>query len=308
MPVGGSATVTVVLRPTAPGELQSTVAVKGAEPDASRTNNRAKSTAVVIPAADLSVTASASKNPVPIGQKLVYTYDLANKGPSPAHDLTLTVVLPPGVSVGPAEASSGRCNTSPVSVVCRFETVEAGAGAKASIEVKPWSTGRATAPGEVTLRETDPNHGDTAIAAETTVVPSVNLGVKAKVTPAVVLAGGELTYEVYVTNSGISPATGVTLTNRMPEGTSLVSATAVSPAERASACRAQDGVVTCTLGGIGVRERARVMLVLRVDAPGRLTTRFEAQAAELDEARRDNVAKPVASVAGGSAGSPGRRY
>jgi uncharacterized repeat protein (TIGR01451 family) len=65
--------------------------------------------------------------------------------------------------------------------------------------------------------------------------------------PDPVAAGAPLTYTIQVDNLGPSPATGVTVVDRLPQGVDLVSATAAG-----GQCAPQGRKVTCTLGTIPV--------------------------------------------------------
>jgi uncharacterized repeat protein (TIGR01451 family) len=61
--------------------------------------------------------------------------------------------------------------------------------------------------------------------------------------PDPVRVGGALTYTIDVVNLGPSPATGVTVTDNLPRGVDLISAS--GPAGN---CPAQGGKVTCAIG------------------------------------------------------------
>jgi uncharacterized repeat protein (TIGR01451 family) len=176
--------------------------------------------------------------------------------------------------------------------------------ATVTVVVTPTATGRTTSQATVSAKETDPAPGGETATPAATVVPSADLSVRGTVSPGTVLAGDQISYEVYVTNGGLSPATDVTLSATLPDGTSFVSASAVSAGTAFAACRPQGRVVACRLGGLGVREEARIMMTLRADAPGPAVARFEAHAAEVDQAEGNNQLDLQASVASGSAGSP----
>ena len=58
--------------------------------------------------ADLSITKSATPNPVVAGQNVTYTVTVANAGPSDAAGVNVTDFLPAGVSFVVRDAESGR--------------------------------------------------------------------------------------------------------------------------------------------------------------------------------------------------------
>jgi uncharacterized repeat protein (TIGR01451 family) len=75
---------------------------------------------------------------------------------------------------------------------------------------------------------------------------SANLKVTKSDSPDPVRVGTNLTYTIGVENLGPSPATGVTVTDNLPRGVDLVSATGP-----AGPCPAQAGKVTCGVGSLG---------------------------------------------------------
>jgi uncharacterized repeat protein (TIGR01451 family) len=74
---------------------------------------------------------------------------------------------------------------------------------------------------------------------------SSNLRITKSDSPDPVRVGGQLTYTVGVENLGPDPATGVTVTDSLPKGVDLVSASGP-----AGACAARGGKVTCTIGAL----------------------------------------------------------
>jgi uncharacterized repeat protein (TIGR01451 family) len=74
---------------------------------------------------------------------------------------------------------------------------------------------------------------------------SANLKIGKADSPDPVRVGGQLTYAIGVENLGPDPATGVTVTDNLPRGVTLVSATGP-----AGACAVQGGKVTCAIGSL----------------------------------------------------------
>lgn len=74
---------------------------------------------------------------------------------------------------------------------------------------------------------------------------SANLKVTKADSPDPVRVGANLTYTIGVENLGPSPATGVTVTDNLPKGVDLLSATGP-----AGPCPAQGGKVTCAVGSL----------------------------------------------------------
>src|SRR5207248_2382387 len=130
----------------------------------------------------------------------------------------------------------------------------------------------------VTSTETDTNAANNTATAATTVNAAIDLAVAKAGTPAQVSAGQNLTYTVTVANNGPSPATGVTLTDTLPAGVTLVSATSSQGTVTASG-----NTVTGNLGTINNGANATVTIIVQAPATaGTLTNTASAAATETD--------------------------
>ena len=95
---------------------------------------------------------------------------------------------------------------------------------------------------------------------------TANLGLERTVTPNPAGTGQEVTITDTVTNGGPAPATGVVLTETLPEGVDFVSAT---PSQ--GICTLNGRVVTCTLGTIPPGGSATARIVVRTRSTGEFT-------------------------------------
>ncbi len=77
------------------------------------------------------------------------------------------------------------------------------------------------------------------------VAPPTDLTLAVTGSPGTVLAGGNVTYSLRVTNNALTVATGVTISNALPAGAQFVSAV-----PSVGACFHNAGVVTCTFGDL----------------------------------------------------------
>jgi uncharacterized repeat protein (TIGR01451 family) len=118
-------------------------------------------------------------------------------------------------------------------------------------------------------------------------VAAADLAVTQTATPDPVLVGSPLTYAVTVSNAGPSAATGVTLTDALPAGVTLVSA---SPG-----CTGT-GPVTCALGSLASGASATVTLVVTPLAAGPLTNTTSVAGAETDPAAANNTVTQATMV------------
>lgn len=118
--------------------------------------------------ADLSITKSASPDPVVAGNALTYTLTVTNNGPGDATGVIVTDTLPPEVSLVSATPSQGSC----AGVVCDLGNLNNGASAAITIvsTVDPSTpAGTITNSASVTANEPDPNTADNTASTATSV-------------------------------------------------------------------------------------------------------------------------------------------
>lgn len=110
--------------------------------------------------------------------------------------------------------------------------------------------------------------------------------------PDPVRANMELTYTLTVTNVSSAAATNVTLTDTLPAGVTLISASASQ-----GTCGGI-GTITCALGGLAPGAQAVVTLVVKPSAPGVITNTATVTGAEADSDPGDNTATATTTVQG----------
>ena len=124
--------------------------------------------------------------------------------------------------------------------------------------------------------------------------PEADLEVTQTDDPDPVASGGQVTYEITVTNNGPDVATSVTLEDTLPAGSTFVSALSDS-----GECIEVEGTVSCDLGSLEPEGSAIVALV--VDAPEVETTTVitnsaTASADETDPVETNNVSEEETTV------------
>lgn len=98
-------------------------------------NSPATATVTVYESADLSVTKTASEDPIPINGILIYTLAVSNAGPSAAGVTTVTDTAPAGTSVLSASGAGWTCSTAGQLVTCTTPSMPLGAAQPISISV-----------------------------------------------------------------------------------------------------------------------------------------------------------------------------
>jgi uncharacterized repeat protein (TIGR01451 family) len=200
--------------------------------DPNPNNNTGTSTAFVGASADLSVTktgpatANASNN-------ITYTVSVTNNGPSDAQSVMLSDSAPTNTTfvsemqtVGPAFTCMNPSVGGTGAVSCSIATLANGASASFTLVYKVG----ASVPNGTTITNTatvssttpDPNPANNSASSSANASGSADLSVT-KGGPATVTSGQNIVYTIVVTNNGPGPATGVTVSDPTPSGTTFVS-------------------------------------------------------------------------------------
>ena len=144
----------------------------------------------------------------------------------------------------------------------------------------------------VTASATDTNSNTSELGANFTVTAAqADLSLTKTDNPDPAPAGGELLYTLLVTNNGPNNATNVVVTDNLPGGVTLASAT---PSQ--GSCSGM-GPVTCNLGGILNTGTASIeILVVTPSSAGSITNNASVTAAETDPTPANNSASAATTV------------
>lgn len=219
---------------------------------------------IILPSADLSVTITDSIDPLLWGQNLTYTLTVTNNGPSPATGVMLTDTLPEDLIFVSASSSKGSCDGT-LTVTCDLGNLANTESATITLVVTPTKDGTITNLVSVTGNQPDHISSNNTDTESTTVVRPVDLAVTKTASAEPATVGTLLTYTVTVTNNGPSAASGVALTDTLPEDVTFVSVSS----SRGSC----DGTltVTCGLGDLANTESATITLVVTPTKAGTIT-------------------------------------
>ena len=298
---GASAQITITATaPNEGGTLANTATVTAREPDPNPGNNTSNTvTTTVVAAADLAIDKTGPTTPVNAGANFNYTIAVTNNGPSTATNVTVTDVLPPGVTFVSASGGGFTCTETAGTVTCTRGSLAAGATATITLTVTAPNEGGTIAvnTARVTANEADPNQGnnqDTAPAI--TVTPQADLSITKTDSPDPVFANGTLTYTVTVTNAGPSTAAGVVVTDNLPAGVTFTSATP-SQGTCTPPANGDGGTVTCNLGSLAPGASATVSIVVTAPAEGgQITNTASVTAETADQNPNNNSATATTTV------------
>lgn len=246
--------------------LTNEAAVDAAEADADTANNSTDETTTTYAQADLAISKTHDTGSIVAGTDTSWTIGLVNSGPSVARNVTITDVLPAGVTFIAHDASNAsttsdsRCTASGQTVTCSLGDVAVGQinvrifGAVAATATEPIANTASvttTTPGNCVTGSTDPACSVTSPA----ITPSTSAAVTVakSLDNAPIVPGTPARFRIVVANAGPSAAANVVATDVLPTGLTFVANDAAAPTTTSSEqCTASGQTVTCSLGTMGV--------------------------------------------------------
>ena len=201
---GGSATLTVVARPTAPGSYPLSAIARLLETDPNTANNTATASVNAVGQPDLIATFVAAPDPVNVGQAVTYTLTLRNVGTADATGATATLTASPNLAIGSASTSQGTSTIFNNAVLAEFGTIPAGGSATVTVVGVPTGAGAAIVYANTTSDEGDANGGDNSAAIGVTAIDATPTGV---IYAQPILNQGFVVGYVLVFNGPLNPST-----------------------------------------------------------------------------------------------------
>lgn len=289
---GGTATVTVVVRPSraTTGSRTNTAAITSNDVgDPDRTNNSASVTSTVTAIVDIQALKTATPSPVQAGAPLLFVVTARNNGPSTALNVVATDTMPANaafISLGTV-TGGGSCTTPAVNavggqVVCTWPTLAATSPPTqqtASYYVRPLPSatgGNVVNSVVMTTTVTELDLTNNTASTSTPVTPAlVDLLIDKVDSVDPVALGQSTTYTVTVTNGGPSYATNVVMTDTFPSGSptatfSYQGSLTVSPPGAGTcvepALDATSGAITCTFPVLANQAQAIVTYAMRAES------------------------------------------
>jgi uncharacterized repeat protein (TIGR01451 family) len=206
-------------------------------------------------AADVQIVKSATPSAAANGT-ITYTLVVENNGPSSASNVVVTDAVPAGATI----TSAAGCTTSGQNVTCAVGTLANGASTTITITADAPDPTPSYAllinHAEVVASTFDPNRTNNVSEAATVVepLPPALLEVtKTAITPTV-NAGREAAVSILVTNVGVASTGSVTLTDTIPAGFTVTSATPSTGSCTVGA------TVSCSLGVLAGTNTVRIVV------------------------------------------------
>jgi len=291
---GASATMTLVLltSESAPGFTDSAT-VWSHEFDTDTTDNTATATTAVTPASDLAVQVTSPTGPIQVGQSFQYSLIVTNNGPYAANNVILTGTFPAGVTlISAVDSLNHQLSLSSGGILLdSIGTLESGESVMLALTLVSPSSLVVLSNVTVASGLPDPDSTNNSAALSTNVIPSADLSVSLSADQSTVNTGQAVTYTVTATNHGPSTATGVRLSEILPQGAVFVSAG--SGVVRISQA---GGIVTLGLGNIAAGASTTITFVVLPGKVGQTQDRVTISANEADPSTANNTANAPLNV------------
>jgi uncharacterized repeat protein (TIGR01451 family) len=174
--------------------------------------------------AELTITKTVNATSADVGEPLVYTIAVANRGPATATDVRVTDSSSQDLTVLGASVTQGACSTGRP-LVCTLGSLAAGGRATITVEATAGTAGPLRNTATVTAEQVNPaSAGATASAFTELRVGPTRLRITKTPSFRHVGAGGGVDYRIRVDTVGSSPAVGVRVCDRVGPYVSIVSA------------------------------------------------------------------------------------
>jgi uncharacterized repeat protein (TIGR01451 family) len=239
---------------------------------------------VLPPVVDLVAGLASSAGVSVVGSNLTYTISVTNAGPSTATGVTISDVIPAGVTVISNGTSQGTWTTNGGTLVCNLGTLVKDATATATLVFSPSLVGQLTNTVTLTGLASEANPANNAASVITSVVvPTADLAIGVSDAPDPLLLGSNLTYTIVITNLGPATAANVLVTNTLPPGVAFVS---INPGVGTN----NSGTVLANLGSIGSGLTSTFSIVVKPSAVGTYTNDASVGSSVTDPLKGNNKA------------------
>lgn len=293
LPAGATITMNTLANRTDPGMVSNVYRVVSSSSDPVQGNNEdvAYYTAVA-PPTDLRISVEPSLIVAQVGQAVSYLVTVTNAGPNEATDVVVTNDLPSNVSFTGASSSEGSCTNIGNLVICNLGTMESGDSVSITIDSIAASVGIEQNQAVVgsAVEDTNPNNNMDSDVLEVVPVTDLQLSLM-QTTLNPVAAGQHVNYQVSVQNIGAYTATGVVISNRLPENAVFISGT---PSQ--GNCSHVGDWLECDIGSIGSGGSVIVDVEVATVVDGSITNSASVTSTTIDPDPNNNSATNLMGV------------
>ncbi|RBL91240.1 DUF7507 domain-containing protein [Chitinophaga flava] len=219
LPVAAPETLTITAKVKPTGNYSNTVTAKADERDTYLPNNTATVTPTVRQITDLAITKQVDKSVADAGSDVKFTLTVTNKGVSDATNVKVNDLLPSGFTFKAASLATYSNG------VWTIGNMPANSSLQLDITATVNPEGDYTNTATVAGDEYDPQPNNNSGSATVTRTPVTDLEVVKSVSNNTPDAGETITFTIKAINHGPSKATGVKVTDVLPDGYTFVSST-----------------------------------------------------------------------------------
>ena len=255
--VGESVILEIICKVENTGRFVNIANVTGNEFDHDLSNNRANASVLINPACDMEVVKTVNESNPNYRDNVAWSIVVRNNGPDVAHDIVVNDVLPKSL-VWVSDDSNGKYN--PRTGIWTIAQLNSGASIRLNIVAMVNETDITQNNVSVSAREFDydlSNNNDSEIID---VSPASDLAIVKQVNVSQANFNDLVRWKLSVSNNGPDVATGVVVTDILPEGFVYVD----SILEKGSY---SDGVIN--IGRLAVGERVILEIICKVENTGR---------------------------------------
>jgi len=241
-----------------PATLTNRASVAGPAPDPNPANNTASDDVTVVDQANVKITKTSTPTTVNAGEAVTWTLTFTNDGPSDADNVQVSDSLPPGLEFVGVDAATGISCADSNPIDCQVTSLPTGASYQILVHAKVGSgvASGTTITNTATVSTSTPGDvpDDNTSSASVTVTTSADLAITKTHADSPVIAGGQLRFDIDVSNNGPSDAAApVVVTDTLPVGMTYVSSIGSAWQCTTEAPNGSGQRVTCALGdGVAV--------------------------------------------------------
>lgn len=218
---GSSVTLSLVTQVVSPTPGAATAEMIAVDQYDSNAANNTTTAAIAPQQADVSIVATVDTPRPNVGQTVTYTVAVTNNGPNPATGITAQTLLPPGVNY---VSNSGGASYDPGTGLWTIGSLASGATALLTITANVTEPGGGSLQATVSATQFDPiTQNNLALVG---IVPlRSDIALSASVDNPAPNVGDVVTYRLTAQNLGPDGATALVITDSLPAGVTLLSAT-----------------------------------------------------------------------------------
>ncbi len=236
-----------------PGVYSNSVSVSNTQGlnDMNLADNMSSATVTIVSTADIGVVKSVSSSNLVVGESFFYQLDVGNSGPSEAINVQLVDSLPAGIELlNVVSPPDWNCVTSSGVVDCtRLSAMPANVNEVIRLDVAvPSQVGSIVNSASVSSTTSDPvtSNNSSSVSTSVGVAPDqYDLSITKSASVSVVQPGAMIVYQLEVSNAGPDSATGVLVSDTLPNELTFVSMTGVS-----WACEQDGQLLLCDYSGV----------------------------------------------------------